>query len=174
MNAIDIAIIILLLWGAINGFIKGFVVQSLTLAALVLGVWAGAIFYEAIGKYLAEQFSVSVKIMQVIAFTLIFIAVLVIMHFISKLLTNVLGKSVLGKLNRIGGIVFGIAKMAFITSVFIVIIQKFDTKHKLLPEETTCQSALFGPVSRIAPAIFPHLHLEEIKDGILTGKSQQK
>lgn len=174
MNAIDIVIIILILWGAINGFIKGFVVQSLTLVALVLGVWAGSAYYETIGSYLAEQFSFSVKIMQVIAFTLIFVAVLVIMHFLSKLLTNVLGKSVLGKLNRIGGIVFGMAKMAFITSIFIVIIQKFDHKHKLLTEETTTQSKLFAPVARIAPSIFPHLHLEEIKDGILTGKAPRK
>jgi len=171
MNSIDIVIVILILWGAINGFIKGFVIQSLTLVALVLGVWAGAAFYETIGNYLAQQFSVSVKIMQVVSFTLIFIVVLVAMHYISKLLTDVLGKSVLGKLNRIGGVIFGMAKMAFITSIFIVIIQKFDHKHKLLTEETMNQSRLFSPVAKIAPAIFPHLHLEELKNGILNGKS---
>lgn len=171
MNSIDIAIIILLLWGAINGFIKGFVIQSLTLVALVLGVWAGATFYESMGNYLANAFSVSVKLMQVISFTLIFIAVLIGMFYLSKLLTNVLGKSVLGRLNRIGGVIFGIAKMAFIASIFIVIIHKFDRNHKLLTEESTSGSKLYAPVSKIAPAIFPHLHLEEIKNGILHGKS---
>ena len=171
MNSIDIVIVILVLWGAINGFIKGFVVQSLTLVALVLGVWAGATFYEPIGNYLAGQFSISTKIMQIVSFTLIFIAVLIVMHYISMLLTNALGKSVVGKLNRIGGVIFGMAKMAFITSIFIVIIQKFDTRHKLLTEETTSQSKLFAPVAKIAPSIFPHLHLEEIKNGILSGKS---
>lgn len=171
MNSIDIVIIILLLWGAINGFIKGFVVQSLTLVALVLGVWAAASFYEPVGTYLANVISVSGKIMQVVSFTLIFIAVLIVMHYLSKLLTNLMGKSVLGKLNRIGGIIFGIAKMAFITSIFIFIINKFDRNHKLLTEETASKSALYSPVSKIAPAIFPHLHLEEIKNGILNGKS---
>jgi membrane protein required for colicin V production len=171
MNSIDIAIAILLLWGAINGFIKGFVIQSLTLVALVLGVWAGATFYEPFGNYLAKVFSVSGMLMQVISFTLIFIAVLVVMFYLSKLLTDILGKSVLGRINRIGGVIFGMAKMAFITSVFIVIIQKFDHNHKLLTEETTSHSMLFSPVSKIAPAIFPHLHLEEIKNGILHGKT---
>jgi len=171
MNSIDIVIVILILWGAINGFIKGFVIQSLTLIALVLGVWAGAAFYQPIGNYLADQFSASVKLMQVISFTLIFIAVLIAMHYISKLLTNMLGKSVLGKLNRIGGVIFGMAKMAFITSIFIVIIQKFDRNHKVLTDDTTSHSKLFAPVSKIAPSIFPHLHLEEIKNGVLKGKS---
>lgn len=171
MNSIDIAIIILLLWGAINGFIKGFVIQSITLIALVLGVWAGATFYEPIGNYLSKVFSVSDKLMEVIAFTLIFIAVLIVMFYVSRLLTNMLGKSVLGRLNRIGGVIFGIAKMAFMTSIFIVIIHKFDRNHKLLTEDTTSHSKLYAPVSKIAPAIFPHLHLEEIKDGILHGKS---
>jgi membrane protein required for colicin V production len=171
MNSIDIAIIILLLWGAINGFIKGFIIQSITLVALILGVWAGATFYEPIGNQLSKWLSLNGKIMQVLSFTLIFIAVLVIMHFISKLLTNMPGKSVLGRLNRIGGILFGMAKMAFITSVLIVIIQKFDSKQKILTNEQTAGSALFKPISGIAPAIFPHLHLKEIKNGLLNGKS---
>jgi membrane protein required for colicin V production len=167
MNAIDIAIVILILWGAINGFIKGFVIQSITLVALVLGVWAGSMFYEPIGNHLSKWLSLNGKLMQILAFTLIFIAVLIAMHFISKLLTNMMGKSVLGRLNRIGGVLFGMAKMAFIASVFIVIIQKFDHKNKILTPELTSGSTLFKPVSKIAPAIFPHLHLEEIKKGIL-------
>jgi membrane protein required for colicin V production len=171
MNSIDIAIVILLLWGAINGFIKGFVVQSITLIALILGVWAGASFYEPIGIQLSKWLSLNSKIMQVLAFTLIFIAILIIMHYISKLLTNMMGKSVLGRLNRIGGVLFGIAKMAFISSVLIVIIQKFDTHQKILTTETINGSALFKPVSGIAPAIFPHLHLNEIKNGLLHGKT---
>ena len=171
MNSIDIAIVILLLWGGINGFIKGFVIQSLTLVALVLGVWAGATFYEVIGNYLSHWFSVSPKLMQIISFTLIFVAVLIAMYYISQLLTSVLGKSIIGKLNRVGGVIFGVAKMAFIISILIVIIERFDHQKKILSLETTSQSKLFAPVSRIAPAIFPHLHLEELKNGILTGKS---
>jgi Uncharacterized membrane protein, required for colicin V production len=171
MNSIDIVIVLLILWGAINGFIKGFIIQSLTLIALIVGVWAGATFYETIGNHLSNWLSFNAKLMQVISFTLIFIGVLIAMHYISKLLTGMLGKSVLGRLNRIGGIIFGMVKMAFIISIFIVIIQKFDHKNKIFPQETTNGSKLFTPVSRLAPAIFPHLHLEEIKNGILHGKT---
>jgi len=171
MNSIDIAIVIILLWGAINGFIKGFVIQIVTLLALVLGVWAGATFYETIGNYLSHWLSVGAKLMQIISFTLIFIAVLIIMHFISRGLTNMMGKSMMGRLNRIGGVIFGMAKMAFIISVLIVIIQKFDHNHKVLDTETTNKSKLFNPISSIAPAIFPHLHLEEIKNGLFHGKT---
>jgi len=171
MSSIDVVIVIILLWGAINGFIKGFVIQSLTLVALVLGVWAGSTYYEVIGNHLSHWFSVNPKLMQIISFTIIFISILIAMHYISMLLTNILGKSIIGRLNRIGGIIFGIAKMACIISILIVIIQKFDHKKLIISQEETSKSKLFDPVSRIAPAIFPHLHLEELKNGILNGKS---
>jgi membrane protein required for colicin V production len=89
------------------------------------------------------------------------------MHYVSKLLDHVIGKSVLGRLNRIGGIIFGMAKMAFIISVFIVIVQKIDKNQKLLTHHATSQSKLFSPIASIAPAIFPHLHLNEMKNGLL-------
>lgn len=167
MNTIDIIFILLLLWGATNGFIKGFVLQSLTLVALVVGVWAGIEFYQSIGMLLAKWFSVNEKLMNLISFTLIFILVLIAMYFLSKLITRTMAKSTVGVLNRIGGIIFGIAKMAFIISVLIFIIQKFDPKEKFISKNTKTKSVLFTPIANIAPAVFPHLHLKEIKDGLL-------
>jgi hypothetical protein len=53
----------------------------------------------------------------------------------------------------------------------IVLLQKLDLM-KLVFEPTQIEdSKLYKPVSKIAPAIFPHLHFEEIKNGILNGSS---
>jgi membrane protein required for colicin V production len=171
MNIIDIVIVVFLLWGAIKGFIDGFVVQSLTLVALVLGIWAGVVFSDVLATFITQHFSIKGRLLPAFSFAIIFLFILIAMHFVSKLLTHFLGKVMLGTLNRIGGILFGIVKMAFIVSVMIVLLQKLDLM-KLVFEPTQIEdSKLYKPVSKIAPAIFPHLHFEEIKNGILNGSS---
>jgi membrane protein required for colicin V production len=167
MNTLDIIIIILLLWGAIKGFISGLIVQALMLAALVLGVWGGIEFSGFAAVYLAKWLSISIKVSQVLSFVLIFVIVLVIIYLMAKLLTDKLGKGSFGKLNRIGGVIFGMFRMAFMASVLVVIIQRVDVNRKLLTPETTHASKLYTPVSKIAPAIFPHLHFETFKNKLL-------
>ena len=169
MNSIDFIIILLLLWGAIMGFIKGFIVQSLTLVALVLGVWGGMQFSHFITDFLGTHYAMKGKMVPVLSFAIIFILVLIVMHFLSKLLSNLINDSVLGIFNRIGGIVFGILKMAFIVSIFFALLAKLDTKRKLITADDANQSVLYKPIEKIAPAIFPHLHFEELKNGLLKG-----
>ncbi len=167
MNIIDIVIIIFLLWGAIKGFIDGFVVQSLTLVALVLGIWAGVEFSDVLAAFITKHFSIHGKLLPVFSFAIIFVLILVSMHFISKLITHFLGKIMLGTLNRIGGVLFGMLKMAFILSVIIVLFNKLNLAKAVFESSQVANSKLYQPVSKIAPAIFPYLHFEEIKNGIL-------
>jgi len=167
MLFLDIIIALLLLWGAYIGYENGFVVQSFTLIALVLGVWAGVILTHPVGEFLISVFGVGNTLAFILAFAFIFILVLLIVHFLGNLLTKMLSKSVLGGLNRFGGICFGILKMAFIISIIIFIVQRFDVNKKLLPPEKTKKTLLFTEIAKIAPAVFPHLHLDDIKNRFL-------
>lgn len=169
MNTLDLIIVIILIWGAINGYIKGFLIQSLTLLAIILGVWAGVHFSFRLTDFLCAKYSWNVKIISVVSMVIIFIAVLLIAHFTGKLLTSLINKNILGWFNNIGGIIFGILKMAFILSVCIAIIGKIDLNHKLITFEDTRNSHFYRPVEKIAPTVLPHLHLQEIKRGLLKG-----
>ena len=172
MSTIDIVIAILLVWGAITGFIKGFVVQVLTLLALVLGVWGGIAFAGFLGKYLTKWFNFNEKLMVAISFAIIVIAVIVTISLLAKYINDKIGQSSLGTWNRIGGVVFGIAKYAFIASVLIVIIERFDAKHDFTP--SPANSKLYKPVQKIAPFVLPHLHFDDIKKGIFDNSKGQK
>ena len=167
MIFLDIVIALFLLWGAYIGYENGFVVQSFTLIALVLGVWAGVELSHTIGEFLINVFAVNSAFAFIVAFAFIFILVLLIVHFIGNLITRMLSKTALGILNRIGGVCFGIVKMAFIMSIFIFIVQRFDVNRKLLPPEKTKKTILYPQVAKIAPAVFPYLHLNEIKNQFL-------
>ena len=169
MTTTDIVILIVLFWGAINGFFKGFVSQSLSLAAFLLGVWAGIHFSYLVTNFLVSHFSMSGKLVPVLSFTIIFIIVLIIIHFIGLLITSFINESLIGKFNKLGGVIFGILKMAFIVSIIILIIGKLDLQHNFISLNEINKSYLYKPVQKIAPAIFPHIHFEEIKKGLING-----
>ena len=167
MIFLDIIILLFLLWGAYMGYENGFIVQSFTLIALVLGVWAGVELTHSVGEFLINVFAINSTLAFIIAFAVIFILVLIIVHFIGNLITRMLSKTTLGVLNRIGGVCFGIIKMAFIVSIFIFIIQRFDVNKKLLPPEKTKKTILYPEIAKIAPAVFSHFDFEEIKNSFL-------
>lgn len=167
MLFLDIMIALLLLWGAYLGYEHGFIVQTFKLIALIAGVWVGVVLSHTAGEFLINVFAVNSSFAFIIAFALVFILVLFIVHFLGNLLTKMLSKTVLGVLNRIGGVCFGIVKMAFIISIFIFIVQRLDVNKKLLPPEKTKKTILFVEIAKIAPAVFSHLHLEEIKNRFL-------
>ena len=167
MAFFDIIILLFLFWGAYRGYEHGFVVQSFTLIALVFGVWAAIEFSQIASIYFINWFSINDTLAFMISFAVIFIFVLVIVHFFGKLITNLLSKSVLGTLNRIGGVCFGIIKMAFIISIIIFIVQRLDVHKKLLPTNKTKDAKLYTLVAKMAPAVFSHLHLVDIKNRFL-------
>lgn len=167
MNYIDIIFLLAFVWGAYNGYENGFIVQSLSLIAFILGIWAGYKFSGYASEMLLHYFHINGKLLPIIAFSAVFLFVLISVHFIGKLLTSLIGETVIGTLNRIGGIAFGILKMAFIISIFIFILEKIDVQNRLIAADDKRKSLLFEPVKKIAPAVFPFLHFEEIKNGLL-------
>jgi len=56
MNTIDIIIGIILIFGTVNGFLKGLFVEVTTLVGLVLGVYGAIHFSHFLGFLLPEPF----------------------------------------------------------------------------------------------------------------------
>jgi membrane protein required for colicin V production len=166
---LDIIILLLLLIGAIRGYFTGFVLQSLTLVALFGGVWVGIKYSSFISSYLMKWLDVKEAIAPYISFTLLFIVVIILVHLIGVLITKFIDKSALGVMNRIGGVLFGIFKFAFIMSICMLLIQKIDKKGILINDKNKRESKLYLPISKIAPAIFPTVDFEKIKRGLLNG-----
>lgn len=164
---LDLFILIALVFGAVRGYFKGFFIQSLTLVALVAGIWAGIKLNDYLAQWLLKVFHIGETIVPYVAFAIIFVVVIVIIHFIGILLTKALDESVIGALNKWGGFLFGLLKMAFIVSVILLLIQKFDRDKRIVNQKSMDKSYLYQPIAKIAPAIFPHLHFDKLKKGII-------
>ncbi|MBN2668482.1 MAG: CvpA family protein [Bacteroidales bacterium] len=157
MNYFDILIVIPLLWGAYKGFSKGLVIAVASLVALILGIYGAIKFSAYTGELVQNNFEIEDNYMPIISFSITFLAIVIGIHFIAKMLNKLVDAIALAWLNKIAGIVFGILKTAFIVSILIFIIETIDPNGQFIKEDYKTESLLYKPIKTIAPAIIPSL-----------------
>lgn len=166
MHYIDIVILIPLLWGAYRGFVKGFIVSISTFLALILGVYGAINFSDFVSKFMFEKFNWTNEYIPIIAFAITFIGIVILIHFLSKLIDNLVKAVALGLVNKLLGALLGMAKFLVIISVVILIIGKFDKDSKLITDKIKSESLLYSPISKVVLKVYPSvekLNIETIK-----------
>lgn len=157
MNYLDIILIVLFGLAGILGFRKGLIIGLATLAALILGVWAGFYFSDLVSGFIESVDDYHGKYINVISFIIIFIVVIILVHLLAKMIEKVINLTALGIVNKIGGLVFGVLKAAIILSVLIYFMNRFDEQQQLITKESRQGSLLFPPVEGIAPLLIPRM-----------------
>lgn len=155
MNFLDIIFVIPLLWGAYKGFSKGLVLEMASFVALGLGVWGGLKFSYVSAEYLSKLFDISVKLMPLISFSVVFIIIVVAVFLLAKLLQSILKKAALGLINRLLGLVFGVLKFAFILSIILNLINVFNKEVEFITSEKKDSSLLYQPIEKISQLLIP-------------------
>ena len=164
LNYFDVVISIFLLWSAYRGVTKGFLIMAASLAALVLGVWGAIRFSGLTADFLVEQFGWGTKYLTLISFALTFVGIVVLVHFLARAVSKLVKAVALGFIDRIAGLLFGVLKTAFIISIILVVINSIDRRVPFIPDEHKENSLLYQPLSKLAPAIFPYLNFEDVKE----------
>lgn len=157
MNVIDIVLGIILLFGLIRGFMKGFIVELASLLALIIGIYGAIHFSHFVFNFLHNQFDWEEQYIQLTAFAVTFILIVLFILLIGKLLTKLVGVIALGIVNRILGGAFGVIKAAFITSAILMFIGSYNDQAQFIEEETLEESILYEPVKVIAPVFLPQI-----------------
>jgi membrane protein required for colicin V production len=150
MNILDLILAIPIVWLAIRGFIKGLIVSLVTLAALILGIWAGIRFSAEAGQFLGTFISVDASYLPLIAFTAIIVVVMIVAFIFGKLIEKVVDLMALGLVNKLLGALFGILKAVVLLSFILYLITWFDQKEKLITPAMKENSMLYKPGSSVA------------------------
>ncbi|WP_424492634.1 CvpA family protein [Salinimicrobium sp. GXAS 041] len=171
MNTLDIILSIFLLLGVVRGFFKGFFVELAGLVALILGIYGAIHFSHRMYAFLDLFITWEEKYLSVLAFALTFILIVVIISIIGKILTKMAGMLALGIVNRFFGGVFGLLKMAFLASIFLMFLNRSEALK--IEEETKEGSVIYPSVARLAPLFLPGI-IETIKEGQLFETSSEE
>jgi membrane protein required for colicin V production len=166
LNYFDFIFAIFLLWSAYRGLTKGFLIMAASLAALVLGVWGAIRFSYLTAALLISFFGLQTQFLGLISFALTFVIIVILVHLLSRALDKLVKAVALGFANRLAGMLFGLLKTAFLISIFLVLLNGINNRFPFIPEKHKENSLLYRPLSKLAPAIFPFLNFDEIRDHI--------
>ena len=119
MAWIDIAIVALIVLSAVLSLFRGFVKEALALASWLMALWIAMIFYEQLASVLAQWIS-EPSIQKVAAFSILFISVLLVGAIVNYLASGLVAKTGLAGTDRMLGVVFGVARGAFIVAILVL------------------------------------------------------
>jgi len=164
IGLLDIILLIPLLLFAFQGFKKGIIIEVATLAALVLGIYAALFFSGYTADILTKSFNISKEYLNIIAFIVTFIGVLILVLFLGKALEKVVNLLLLGFVNKLAGAVFGVLKGALLLSILIFLINYFDVNHSIIKKEAQKESLLYKNIEPIAPWVYKRFSIDELKE----------
>ena len=157
MNILDIILLICFVPAIIQGLRKGFISQAISLISIVLGVWASSRFSAIISEWIAQYMSASDQVLKIISFTLILIAVFIILGLIGKLLEGIFKLVTLGWVNRVLGLVFALAKAFIIVGILIMVFNSLNDTFELVKPSVMKDSVLYPYINQATNEIFPYI-----------------
>ncbi len=153
MNYLDIVIGIILIIFAIGGMRSGIVREAFSLAAFIGGIYGAIKLADMVGKWLSNLINVGQEWLSVISFIVVFIALALLINWLGNILANFIESVNLGFIDKIGGVVFGIAKGFLLVGVLILLLDFFGIKN-VLDKETRDGSTLYKNSEKVAEWIF--------------------
>lgn len=156
MNFIDIVIVGLLAWGAISGYIKGFLTQLISFGAVFLGIYLAFLFAEWISTTISVHFKVSPHWSMAVASFTIFVGVFIGLHILGRIISKSFEDTSVGTINRILGLAFGLLKAFILVCAILWLLSTINDVVKIIPEHLTASSKLFD-MWRIVPWFFPFI-----------------
>jgi len=157
MNWLDIVLAIPMVWGLYQGFTKGFIMELARIIALIVGVYMSIRFAQTLTEYLYSNTEITNEFLPIISFAIIFIGVAILVHLFAKTIEKLAKAVALGWANKAAGALFGIFRTAFVLSIVLMLLSRFELTDKFEKGEIVEASFLYKPVSALAPFILPML-----------------
>ena len=150
---IDLAIIIILSFFIYRGYKTGFITQFSQAFGTLIGLIVAIRYMSNLAIPIYGQINVSPTIVMILSFIVIFTAVVLGFNYLSKKFIKAVKVSiVLGSIDRVAGIAFGLLKGAIFVSLICVLVS-LATFSAAINNEIR-QSMLFKPMRNVLPLVY--------------------
>ena len=162
MSIFDLIVYLALAWAIFNGWRRGFLLQMLSLVAVVAALYLGVIYGAELGSLLGMKGSTA----QIGGFIAIFMTSLIAIALAGRLMRGVLRLAGLGVVDTLLGIIFSIVKVGLVVSVVFSWFSALNKNYTLVSREKIESSRWFEPVAGVTDKLTPYF--EELKDNLLS------
>ena len=157
MSFFDIIVAALLVYSLYKGIKNGLFVEVASFISLLLGIYLAIKFSSLMSSMISKHVSWNPTNIQITAFVLTFIVVVIGVYFLAKILTGIADFAMLGWMNKLGGGFFRILKTILILSIFIALFEKINFNNTFAKKETLDKSIFYNPVKKVAAFVYPSI-----------------
>lgn len=160
LNYFDIAVLCILSMFTLRGLIRGFVAEIAGVVAIVGGLWYARRSFTTVAEYLT--FIPDPTWRQIVAYVLIFLAVMLVVGIVARILRKVLEFSFVAWVDKLAGALTGAFKGLVICAALLILVQAFlpdaafIRNSKVIPY---LQAVMEQVKSYLPPDIISKLHL---------------
>ena len=146
---IDIILVVLLVLAIIKGYQRGLIVGVFSLLAIVIGLAAAMKLSTVVAGYIGKAIKISDTWLPVISFAVVFILVVLLVRLGANMLQKTVEISMLGWVNRLGGILFYLAIFIIVYSIILF----YGEQVKLIQPETIKDSVTYSYIQPWGPKV---------------------
>lgn len=119
MSKVDITLAIIILAGAYQGVKDGFVLELISIFAILVGILLGFKLMSIIMIDLEEKYHIDTFILPYISFAIVFFIVVFLVNLMGKYVSPKVNHHLLGPLDSAVGAILGLFRSAFMLSIFL-------------------------------------------------------
>ena len=154
MNVFDIIVYLALAWAVFNGWRRGFLLQMMSLVAVIAALYFAAQY----GSELERILAINVGVEGVVGFIIIFVGALIITAIGGYVLRAVFRFAGLGIADILLGILFSVAKLGLIVSVLFSWFASVNKNYDWVSKQTVEESRWFKPISEVTDKLTPYFN----------------
>ena len=154
MNVFDIIVYLALAWAVFNGWRRGFLLQMMSLVAVIAALYFAAQY----GSELERILAINVGVEGVVGFIIIFVGALIITAICGYVLRAVFRFAGLGVADILLGILFSVAKLGLIVSVLFSWFASVNKNYDWVSKQTVEESRWFKPISEVTDKLTPYFN----------------
>ena len=145
MNWLDVILLLPLLVGLVRGLMRGLISEVIAIAVVILGVVGARFAAPPFSEWLLHQFAWPQGVCDVVAYTLIFLAIAILLSILAKGLTRFMRAIHLGWANRLAGGLFGICKYGVLVLIVVFIMDKANESFHYLDDAPVVKTSVVYP-----------------------------
>ena len=145
MNWLDVLLILPLVVGLVRGLTRGLISEVIAIAVVILGVVGARILAPKLSVSLLMQFAWPRGVCDVVAYTVLFLGIAIVLSLFAKLMTRFMRAVHLGWANRLLGGIFGFCKYGILVLIAVFVMDRTNDSLHWLDEAPVVKTSVVYP-----------------------------
>ena len=146
---LDLVLTIIVILALIKGYQRGLIVGIFSFVAIIIGLAAAMRLSTVVAGYIGDVIKVSDQWLPVISFLVVFFVVVLLIRLGANMIQKTVEISMLGWVNRLGGILFYFAIYVIVFSVILF----YAEQVKLIKQDTIQKSVTYSYIRPLGPKV---------------------